>query len=281
MPTIDEKRVYDARTGTTRALVASTIGVVRVEVSDDIVGEFGIEHRCTARDLATAGDALAVATDEDVLVGGFEPTDHGPAVAVGVDGDATFAAAPDGTVSRLVRGADEWEALGEVEEPRRMAGSLVAAADGVHRVRGGVVEYVGLDDVRDVAAGGVPLAVTGEALYTLGNGWMRDLQGDFRAVATDAAGERAVAATPEEVYERADDGVEWDAHPEAGVVDAAVASELLVAVTDGGEIRVHAAGAEPGDGGADAGSPWRGRHIGVPDGAAVVLPGSGSTDGGE
>lgn len=281
MPTIDEKRVYDAKTGTTRALVASSIGVVRVEVSDDIVGEFGIEHRCDARDLATAGGALAVATDEDVLIGAFEPTDHGPAVAVGVDGDATFAAAPDGTVSRLVRGADEWEALGAVEAPRRMAGALVAAADGVHRVRGGGVEYGGLDDVRDVASGGVPLAVTGEALYTLGNGWMRDLAGDFRAVATDATSERAVAATPEELYERADDGVEWDAHPEAGVVDAAITSDLLVAVTDGGELRVRTAGAEPGDGEADAGNAWRGRHIGVPDAAAVVLPGAGSATGGE
>lgn len=281
MPTIDEKRVYDAKTGTTRALVASSIGVVRVEVSDDIVGEFGIEHRCDARDLATAGGALAVATDEDVLIGAFEPTDHGPAVAVGVDGDATFAAAPDGTVSRLVRDADEWEALGTVEEPRRMAGPLVAAADGVHRVRGGVVEYVGLDDVRDVAAGGVPLAVTGEALYTLGNGWMRDLAGDFRAVATDAASERAVAATPEELYERADDGVEWDAHPEAGVVDAAVTSDLLVAVTDDGKLRVRATGTESEEGEADAGTAWRGRHIGVPDAAAVALPGAGSATGEE
>ncbi|QLG60691.1 HVO_0234 family beta-propeller protein [Halorarum salinum] len=270
MPTIDEKRVYDAKTGTTTALVASPIGVVAASVSGDIVGEFGIEHRCTAHDLANDGGALAVATDEDVLVGTFEPTGHGPAVAVGVDGDATLAAAPDGTVSRLrgdadgSPGGDEagWEELGRVDGPRRLSGPLVAAADGVHRVRGGDLEHVGLDDACDVAAGGVPLAVTGDGLYTLGNGWMRDLSGGFRAVATDPAGERAVAATGGAVYERTDEGVEWTEHAVAGVVDVAVDAELAVAVAGDGELRVN----RDGD--------WRGRHLGVPDASAVVLPGA-------
>ncbi|WP_313693290.1 HVO_0234 family beta-propeller protein [Halorarum halobium] len=270
MPTIDEKRVYDAKTGTTRALVASPIGVVGVAVSDDIVGEFGIDHRCAARDLAAAGDALAVATDEDVLVGEYEPTDHGPAAAVGIDGDAMLAGAPDGTVSRLARDADEWVELGTVAEPRRMAGPLVAAADGVHRVAGGVVEYVGLEDARDVATGGTPLAATGEGLYTLGNGWMRDFDGAFRSVSTDPAGERAVAATGASVVERVGDGAEWRSHEEADVVDLAVDSDLLVGVTGDGELRVRSGGS------ADDGAvgDWRGRHLGVPDASAVVLPGT-------
>ncbi len=85
MPSIDEKRVYDTTTGTTRLLVASSVGVVRVSVSDDIVGEFGIDHACTATDIARSGGTLAVATDEDVLVGEYAPTGHGPATAVGAE----------------------------------------------------------------------------------------------------------------------------------------------------------------------------------------------------
>ncbi|MFC7071043.1 HVO_0234 family beta-propeller protein [Halobaculum lipolyticum] len=287
MPTIAEKRVFTAPDDVVRALVASSMGVASVSVSGDIVGEFGIEHRCDARDVAARGDAVAVATAEDVLVGDFEPTGHGPAVAVGVAGDGVLAAAPDGTVSLLASEADAvdadagtdgpagdaWVEVGAVEDPRRMDGRLVAAGDGVHRLHGdgGELEYAGLDDARDVSDRGVPLAVTAEALYTLGNGWMRDLDADavdgtgaFRCVVADDAGERAVAATDATVYERADaTATEWAAHDEAGVVDAAFAGRHLVAVTDTGEARVHA------DGG------WRGRTLGLPEVRAVAVPGGG------
>ncbi len=89
MTTIDEKRVYSDREGTTTVLVATEFGVARVEVSGDIIGEFSLAHRCAARDIAAADDALAIATDEDVLDAGFSPLGFGPAVAVGFDGDET------------------------------------------------------------------------------------------------------------------------------------------------------------------------------------------------
>ncbi|PSQ05876.1 hypothetical protein BRC97_07990 [Halobacteriales archaeon QS_6_71_20] len=309
MPTVAEKRVFTTRDDVVRALVASPMGVVAVSLSGDIVGEFGVEHRCGARDVAARGDAVAVATDEDVLVGEFAPTGHGPAVAVGLAGDDVLAAAPDGTVSRLAGDADAgsapadgeagadgagegdpssaWTAVGRVPEPRRIDGRLVAAADGVHRLRDGALEYAGLDGARDVSARGVPLAATGEAVYTLGNGWMRDLDADggdgdegrvegggddedgdaFRCVAADADGERAVAATGAALFERSGaTATEWVRHDEPGVVDCAVAGRHLVAVTGGGEARVHA------DGG------WRGRTLGVPDVRSVAVPG-GSGDG--
>ncbi|QZP36707.1 HVO_0234 family beta-propeller protein [Halobaculum magnesiiphilum] len=285
MPTIAEKRVFTKRDDVVRALAASSMGVVGVSLSGDLVGEFGFEHRCDARDVAARGDAVAVATAEDVLVGDFEPTGHGPAVAVSVAGDGVLAAAPDGTVSLLGGDAadgdnDEhdsaWTAVGAVDDPRRLDGRLVAAGDGVHRLTDGELEYAGLDDARDVSDRGVPLAVTGDALYTLGNGWMRDLDaggdggdpgtltegGAFRCVVADADGERAVAATDAAVFERPDaTATEWVRHDESGVVDAAFAGRHLVAVTDGGEARVYA------DGG------WRGRTLGLPDVRAVAVPG--------
>ena len=289
MNTIQEKRVFTKRDDVVRALVASSMGVVGVSLSGDIVGEFGIERRCDARDVAARGDAVAVATDGDVLVGDFEPTGHGPAVAVSVADEGVFAAAPDGTVSVLAVDADgddpksgngdtadAWTVVGSVDDPRRLDGRLVAAGDGVHRVIDGELEYAGLDDARDVSDRGVPLAVTADALYTLGNGWMRDLEPadegaadsevqtepGFRCVAADADGERAVAASGAALYERADaTATDWIRHDESGVIDAAFAGRHLVAVTDGGEARVYA------DGG------WRGRTLGLPDVRAVAVPG--------
>jgi len=292
VPTIAEKRVFTARDDVVRALVASSMGVVGVSLSGDIVGEFGIEHRCGARDVAARGDAVAVATDDDVLVGEFAPTGHGPAVAVGLAGDGVLAAAPDGTVSRLAGDADggdgdAWESVGRVAEPRRIDGRLVAGGDGVHRLDDGELEYAGLDDARDVSDRGVPLAATSEAVYTLGNGWMRDLDaGDaggadrdtpdgredagFRCVAADADGDGAVAATGAALFERPEaTATEWVRHRESGVVDCAVAGRHLVAVTDGGEARVYA----------DDG--WRGRTLGLPDVRSVAVPRGSDAVGGD
>src|SRR6056297_146374 len=98
---IDEKRVYDASEGPTPVYVVGDLGVTRVDTSDDLVGEFGLARRCSARDAAGRDGRLAVATDEDVLVGvfgeseserggesvEFEALGVGPATAVGL-GDA-------------------------------------------------------------------------------------------------------------------------------------------------------------------------------------------------
>lgn len=188
---IDEKRVYDASEGPTPVYVVGDLGVARVDTSDDLVGEFGLAHRCSARDAAGRDGRLAVATDEDVLVGvfgeagseevEFEALDVGPAEAVGLgDGGKLLVAREDGT---LLRGdADEWTELGELADVRAIDGDLVAASSGVHQVTDDGLRNVGLDGVRDVTADGVPLAATDDGLYKLGNGWMDELSGDFRAV---------------------------------------------------------------------------------------------------
>lgn len=117
MHSIEEKRVYADRSGATHVYVASGMGVVRVRVAGDAVGEFSLLVRCEARDLAASEDGhlLAVATAEDVVVCRLEPgnrsggdplevaeTGFGPAVAVGVDGDDLLAAGPDGRLARTV-----------------------------------------------------------------------------------------------------------------------------------------------------------------------------------
>ncbi|OAQ53030.1 hypothetical protein HTG_09370 [Natrinema mahii] len=267
MHSIEEKRVYGDREGATTAYVASAIGVVRVRVAGDTVGEFGLCERCTARDIATTDDAVAIATDEDVRVArledeedeeSFAETGFGPAVAVGADGDELLAAAPDGRVARRPVGATEWTDLeGEaVAAVRAIDGDLVGTESGVYRVRDGGLDHAGLTDVRDVSAAGVPLAATAEGLYELGNGWMAIREGPFDAVSAAPRAEprtltRAHAVAGEEIYGYAgDDG--WVELPDASepVVDVGY-GETVYAVTEAGTFL---AAAEDG---------WRPHPIGV------------------
>ena len=258
MDDVEEKRVFDDRAGKTDLLVAADVGVLAVETAGDRVGRFGVVHRCDPVDVASGDGRLAVATDDDVLLGengsdAFEPTEFGPAVAVGFDGDAPVAAAPDGRVARFEGGGDandrdrEWTDLGQLDaEVRSSDGRLLAATDGVYRLPG--LSYAGLDDARDVAGAG-PLVATGHGLYSLGNGWVDELSGAFRVAASD--GDRAHAATADAFFERVSG--EWrevDLPADGPVVDLAYGEATYVITTDGILL-------------ADAGDGWRSHPLGV------------------
>ena len=254
MDDIEEKRVFGDRAGGSVLLVAAAVGLVSVVVSADRVGEFGIAHRCSPVDVAAADGLLAVATDQDVLVrapagDGYEATGFGPAVAVGVEDATVVAASEDGRIAQLAThvARRSWTDLDDLDaDVRAIDPPLLATADGLHRLPG--LDSVGLDDVHDVAAAG-PLAATGDGLYSLGNGWMDQLPGNFRVVATD--GHRAHAATESTFYERRDG--DWhavDLPADGPVVDVAYA-EAAFAVTAGGVVL-----AEGEDG-------WRATPLGV------------------
>jgi hypothetical protein len=246
--TIDEKRVYADRTGADEVLIAAEQGVVAVSLSDDRVGEFGLDHRAAVRDVAAAGDRRAVATDADVLVGDYDPTDFGPAVAVGFDGDALLAAGPDGRIARL---DDGWTTLGDVGTPRAVDGGMIAAESGVHQVVGDDLRHVGLDGVHDVHGRGMPLAATDGGLYRLGNGWMVERDGSFGVVSADAADDRAHAAGDGGLFAREAVG-EWVPVDAPTVpVDVGYTDAATVAVTETGTLL------------ADAGDGWRTRELGV------------------
>ncbi|MWV41674.1 hypothetical protein [Natrialba sp. INN-245] len=253
MDSIEEKRVFGDRSGALEVYVASTIGVVRVRVAGDTVGEFGLCERCDTRDVAATADSVAIATDEDVRVlesetdtddtggsdGGFVDTGFGPAVAVGSDGTALLAADAEGRVARRsVDGAwtDLTDGLDATVEA--IDGDFVATADGVYRAQDGRLADVGLTDARDVDAAGTPLVATGTGLFRLGNGWMTELEGAFEAVAvapdgSPAHSRRAYAVSTDAVY--AFDGEEWDevASPDGRIV-AVDYGETVYAVTEDG-----------------------------------------------
>ena len=271
---IDEKRVFASKAGKTEVFVAAGVGVVVVDVSEDLVGGFRVDHRCTARDVAGRAGRLAVATDEDVLLApGYEATGFGPAVAVGFSESDVVAVGDDGRVGTLsfdsTLGADGdggedpvWRALGSVEEGHAVDGRLVATAGGVVRAGDDALHPAGLDDVRDVAAAG-PFAATGEGLFYLGNGWMEIEGGSWHAVDASIDGERAHAAgDPGVRRRRATDGGEWRAVdlPITDPVGFAYGDDFVCTVTADGTFLV------------DAGDGPRTQELGLRDVGGIAVP---------
>ncbi|WP_137291099.1 HVO_0234 family beta-propeller protein [Natronorubrum halophilum] len=292
MDSIEEKRVYGDREGAVEAYVASSIGVVRVRVAGDTVGEFGLCNRCNARDIAATGGTVAIATDEDVRIlqlegardeateadATFVGTGFGPAVAVGYDGAELVAAGPDGDVFCLPAGADadatggEWEPVESdgVATVRAIDGDLVGTDAGVYRVHDGSLDHAGLTDVRDVSANGVPLAATADGLYKLGNGWMETLEGPFETVDADPHSERgrlarahAVSGTTVYAYDADDDTWREYDRSSAPIVGFGY-GPTAYAVTERGTFLA----ATPADGN----GPWRSRTLGVGDVTGLVVP---------
>jgi hypothetical protein len=292
---IEEKRVFAGTAGRTDAYVATESGVVRVALSADKVGAFDMVAREPARDVAVLPrdddpDLVGIATADGLRVApvgddpAFEPVVPGSAVAVGVLDDGFLVAGEEGGIDRVaVDGADSAPAvipIGTASDPRAVDGPLVAAGDGVHRVRrsrggggGGDPDLaaVGLDDARDVAGAGMPLAATDSGLYWLGNGWMTALEGVAEAVAADGDG-HAMAVVEGELLvhggEKGEDGTDaWDDDAwratELPVDEDAVAlgygPGISVAVTAAGTLCV------------DAGDGWRHQVVGVRDVEGVAL----------
>lgn len=257
MSSIDEKRVYGADTDATALFVASNTGVARVAVAGERIGEVALVRNCRARDLAVSEDRLAIATDEDVLVTtgeSFEPTEFGPAMAVGFD-EGLLAASPRGVVARRVEG--DWQELGTIEEVRAIDGNLVASVGGVYRLAD-ELEYAGLDDARDVTTAATPYVATGEGLYRLGNGWMEAFDGDFSMVNADGGQtDRAHAATAEGFYEHV--GGEWTVIDgiEKPVVGVAYAGGVYAVCADGTLL-------------VEADEGWREHPLGVGETRAIV-----------
>ena len=264
----DERRLFEKNRPETAAFVASNLGVTRISLAGDRVGQFTLAHRCTARSVAV-NDALVVGTDDDVLVSGgdaFESTGFGPAVAVGAHEGTIYAATDDGRVARApvdARSGDAWETVGEVEDPRRFDANLLAAADGVFRVEtDGTLSDLGLEAANDVAraaslAGGGPVAATDDGVYRYDGEWIREIEGTATWVAGD--GETTIAAVDGELCESVDGNWTSRPLPVAEEIADLARGESSYAITDAGTMLVHAdpAVTDDGQGG------WRSQAVGV------------------
>jgi hypothetical protein len=253
MDDIREKRIFGGKDGRTRLFVGSEMGVVVASISGTRVGEFGLEYRTTVRDIAGAPGRIAVATDEDVTLLGEEVAHlgFGPATAVGFDGEGVVAGDSEGRIARI-----DSDGVAEIGT----AGGAVTASDsalvgteaGLYRLGDRGLDAAGLDDVRDVDTNGTPLAATGEGLYRLGNGWMKLIDGDATAVASDSE-KRRHAVVDGQLYTANPDGDRW-APVELPVDETPVGvayGERTYAVTASGTVLIEA---EDG---------WRHQRLGV------------------
>lgn len=264
---LDEKRLYGETRATTVAYVASETGLARVELSGDQVGRISLVATAPVRDVAGAAGRLLVAGAEDVHVGDdgdLAATGFGPAVAVGATADRLLAVGPDGHVAEL--SGDEWRRIGTVDDPRRMDAEYVATGDGVVRIRGDDLGYLGLSAVNDVAAAG-PFAATAEGVYGQERGEWRTAR---------AAPAERVGASAEHLHV-VDDGTLYEGR--SGVwtapdlpIDEPVADvaygEVTYAVTVDGTFLIDAASEATPDGHGG----WRHRALGVTGVAALTVP---------
>lgn len=261
---LDEKRMYGDRREETTAFVACEMGVARVDLSDDQIGRFGLEHRCSVRDIAAGDGRLAVATDEDVLVGTggeFAPTDFGPAVAVGVT-ETVIAVGNDGRVVRL--DGDEWTEVGIVDGVRAVDGDLVATVDGVVRLDGDALASLGGEAATDVAAAG-PYAATEAGVAGYLDDWTLEAAGDATVVAAERDGDRAHAVVDGDLLARA--ASEWEPAdpPEQAVVDVAY-DAATVGVTQDGVVMIDPVTAK------DGAPQWRSRTLGLTGVVGLAVP---------
>lgn len=250
----EERRLFEPRDGGALAYVTGDLGILRVDLGPDRIGEFSLVERCQAKAVAVDDSLAAVGTDETVLIDtgdGFTSTDFGPAVAVGVEDGTVFAAGPDGTVARR-EGADDWQPVGTVSDPRQFDGRSLAASDGVYRV-GSELERVYEGGARDVTSEG-SLVATDDGLFAHEDGdWHREHDGPVSAV----AGNYAIGSGG--LLERTGDGWAPLATPAGADPVALVDGACLYAVTDDGQFLVSV----PGERATDGQGGWRSRTLGV------------------
>ena len=261
----DERMLFCEKREETTLLAGSGLGVTRIDVAAAQVGQFSLLDRATVRGLATDGQTVIVATDDDVsrrTDDGLQSLGFGPAAAVGID-DSWIYAADSERVARLDRTgelgyatAEDWETVGSADDPRRFAGNLLAAAE-LLRV-GEELEPVGVNDVRDLSPDRT-LAAAADGLYENRDGWERVSEGDATAVVAD--GERAHAVVDGRLLER--DGEAWTERSLPGGAEPhllAYGQTLAVIDTEG---TVHVA-ADP-DVTHDGHGGWRSQAIGLRD----------------
>ena len=269
MTTIEEKRIFAEKSGRTRVFVGSGVGVAAVSVSADLVGEFGVEYRTAAADVAGRPGQIAVATDDDVVLLGDEPLElgFGSATAVGFRQDAVVAGDEEGRVATATD-PGEWTDAGTVEgSVQAIDGDLVAASDGVYRLveedgdgAATTLERTGLGAAVDVASGDVELAATDDGVYRYEAGWKQVVEGEATMVAAGGDG-RAHAVVASGFYARTRDA-------EAASAPGADAWSRISLPIEGEPVGVSYGPATyvvTADGHllVDAGDGWRHQHLGL------------------
>lgn len=285
----DERLLFGERREESVLFAGTRLGLTSIHVAAGQVGQFELLDRTPVNDLAIDGETLLVANENDVQWSDgstLASLGFGPATAVGIDDSWLYAASderagsestgdgPTGErrIARLARariqrtaidgenGSAEWETVGTVSDPRRFDGNLLASGEGIVRVSE-TLDYLGLDDVRDISAAG-PLAATADGLYgrkESKDGWEQLLAGDASAVVDGGA------IVDGQLFEF--DG-EWEAVSLPGDTApcALVFGPMLAVMTEDGTVHIRAEPEQTHDGRGG----WRSQALGVGAASAFV-----------
>lgn len=258
MGDLAEDRVYAGGSDESLLFLACDHGLVRVAVSGDRVGEFGLETRANARDVAADDDRIVLGTADSLLVGSdaaeLRDTGLGPTDAVGMDEDGWVRGGADGDVHRETETGTRY--LGQLGEIQAIDPPLIATSDGVFLLED--LSHAGLEHVRDVVARPVPRAATASGLYRLGNGWLEENAGDATTVVSGGPAE--AGAVINGTFYWLDDE-EWTSRSlpvEEPIADILLGPAIYI-ITREGTLLI------------DAGSGWRSRALGISDVRGMAL----------
>ena len=261
MQSLDEKRVFAPDRPARTLYVGTDRGLIALSVAGVHLGRYSMAIRGTVHALcATPAGVIAAVDDRVEAIGGAElpstmPATIGEVAVLGADAAAVWTATDD-LVTRYPcsDGGDP--------ERHRTGGAVTAIAppfigttDGLLRYTSDGLQSVGLEQVTALTS--APLVGTTEGLYTLGNGWMRQLQGHVLAAASHPS--HSAAATDTGIYLGASGWAALDAPP-APSVALAVSADVVYAISADGIVMANL----PGE-------PWTQTHLGVSGITGVVI----------
>jgi hypothetical protein len=261
MQSLDEKRVFAPDRPARTLYVGTDRGLIALSVAGVHLGRYSMAIRGTVHALcATPAGVIAAVDDRVEAIGGAElpstmPATTGEVAVLGADAAAVWTATDD-LVTRYPcsDGGDpgRYRTGGAVTA---IAPPFIGTTDGLLRYTPDGLQSVGLEQVTALTS--APLVGTTEGLYTLGNGWMRQLEGHVLAAASHPS--HSAAATDTGIYTGASGWAALDAPP-APSVALAVSADVVYAISADGIVMAHL----PGE-------PWTQTHLGVGGITGVVI----------
>ena len=253
MQSLEEKRVFAPDRPARTLYVGTDRGVLALSVAGVHLGRFSMAISGTVQALCAAPGGVVAAVDDRVevirdaeLPSAMPATTDGVGV-LGADATAVWTATDDLAIRypRTAGGAPERY---RTDAPvTAIAPPFIGTTAGLLRYTADGLQSVGLEHVTALTS--APLVGTTAGLYTLGNGWLRQLDGPVRAAASHPS--HSVVATDTGLFTD-DSGWAPVEAPPASPVALAVCADAVYAISADGVAMAHL----PGE-------PWTQTHLGV------------------